>query len=91
MMPYQRLLFDVIYSAIYLAIAVCQVWAWHGVTRRSTTRARLWPTTLAVISIVLWVIGYLGEMTFLGIFSLIPLLLALACAAASAMALQREH
>ena len=69
-----NLLFTGVYGLAYVALAVLYVAAWGraGANRRSVT--------LLIISTVAWVMSFMSEMTVFGIFSALPLIIALVTA-----------
>jgi hypothetical protein len=70
-------LFTGVYGAAFLLLAVLHASAWHFLSQSRRTATPRWPIALLITSVILWTLAYLGEMTFLGIWSSVPLVIAL--------------
>lgn len=71
-----NLIFTGAYGTVYVILAIVHLVAW-GEAKHPHQHGN----GLIVTSIILWVVSFLAEMTFFGIFSAIPLVAALICAA----------
>lgn len=76
-------LFSGVYGVAFLLLSALHASAWHFLSQNMHSTTPRWPISLLISSVILWTIAYLGEMTFLGIWSSVPLVIALITAGLS--------